>query len=139
LLQAATAGAKVSKDITPLITALRKPQRVISPEREKAAYVALENARGNKELEAGVRADYADVLGEPQILKDYKNKLAGQNGGAQYNGQNGAIPVGDLSSKTNKELELLARKPKGVSSDEANQAQAELDARRNHPDRMSAF
>jgi len=69
LLQAATAGAKVSKDITPLITALRKPERVISPEREKAAYKELENARGNKQLENAVKADYPDVFGKDKLLE----------------------------------------------------------------------
>jgi hypothetical protein len=79
LLKAATAGAKVSKDIAPLLAVIRKPERTISPEREKSAYAELQNARGDKARENAVKADYPDVFGENPLVTKLKEAVANQN------------------------------------------------------------
>jgi hypothetical protein len=79
LLKAATEGAKVSKDIAPLIATIRKPERTISPEREKSAYTELQNARGDIARENAVKADYPDVFGENPLVTKLKEAVANQN------------------------------------------------------------
>lgn len=68
----------------------------------------------------------------------------GQQGAPAPAAPRSAIPAGPqvpnrpLYNADQRDLERLAKRPRGVSTAEANEAQAELDARRNEP-RMSAI
>ena len=84
MLQAAAAGATKSKDVAALYTQMQKPNRsVVSAEREKAAYAALNAVIGNPQLVAQVKAEYPEVFGEDPLVAALKKKLAG--GGAGNN------------------------------------------------------
>ena len=61
LLKGATAGAQKSKDLSTLVTALRKPDRsAVSAEREKSAYTEWQGA-STPEQQRAVQAKYPDV------------------------------------------------------------------------------
>jgi hypothetical protein len=98
LMQGATAGAKVSKDLSGLVATLRKPDRsTVSPEQEKAAYAAL-NAVDPKNADAvaAVKALYPAVFGEDPTLaairKAYANKTT-NTGATNKAATNAAIPA----------------------------------------------
>ena len=135
LLRGATAGAKVSKDLAGLVSTLRKPDRsAVSAEHEKAAYADLQGATTPEQIKA-VKAKWPAVFGPSALDKAIaaKEKQAG--------GGNAAAPEvsGRPLYNTNlSELQRMAKRPLGVSTAEANDAQAEIEARKGES-RMSAI
>lgn len=134
LLKAATAGAQKSKDLAGIVATLRKPDRgVVSAEQEKAAYADLQSATTPEQIRA-VKAKWPDVFG-PSALD--KAIAAREKSGAG----NAAAPTVEgrpLYNKPMSELQRMAKRPLGVSTAEANDAQAELEARKGES-RMSAI
>lgn len=96
-----------------------KATRAISPEREKAAYTALENARGNKKLVAEIKADYPDVFGEDPLLKALKDKLAGQGKPAEASAPAApaAAPAAAAKAAPQAALPLTQRLSAAISAD----------------------
>lgn len=124
--------------------AASKPPLVLD-DREKIAYqkaldeIAMLRPDENGQVPANATAmvyrkyglDPAKFGVETPLDKAIRAKLAGGSAGSALPG---AI---DLTTKTNKELQALARKPRGVSSAEANAAAEELELRKQG--RMTAF
>jgi hypothetical protein len=70
LMQGATAGAKVSKDLTGLVTMLRKPDNAaVSPEMRTQAYTELANAGTSPEAVRAVKAKWPEVFGPSALDK----------------------------------------------------------------------
>ena len=136
MVQAATAGAQKSKDVAGLLSTLRKPDRAaVSAEQEKAAYAAW-NEANTPEQQRAVRAKYPNVqLGGPSALDKAIAAREQQPGG---NPAAPEVPGRPLYNKDMSELQRMARRPIGVSTAEANEAQAELEARKGES-RMSAI
>jgi len=136
MVQAATAGAQKSKDVAGLLSTLRKPDRAaVSAEQEKAAYAAW-NEANTPEQQRAVRAKYPNVqLGGPSALDKAIAAREQQSGG---NPAAPEVPGRPLYNKDMSELQRMARRPIGVSTAEANEAQAELEARKGES-RMSAI
>lgn len=134
LLKGATAGAQKSKDLAGIVTMLRKPDRAaVSAEQEKAAYTAYNEATTPEQIKA-VKAKYPDVFGKSALDKAIEAREKSGGGSA-------TTPVVEgrpLYNKSMSELQSMAKKPRGVSTAEANDAQAELEARKGEP-RMSAL
>lgn len=78
LMQGATAGAKVSKDLSGIVAMLRKPDRsAVSAERDKAAHTALNTAieTGDQKKIDFVKSQYQDVFGEDPLAKQVREAL----------------------------------------------------------------
>jgi hypothetical protein len=134
LLKGATAGAQKSKDLAGIVTMLRKPDRAaVSAEQEKAAYTAYNEATTPEQIKA-VKAKYPDVFGKSALDKAIEAREKGGAGSAVTP----AVEGRPLYNKSMSELQSMAKKPRGVSTAEANDAQAELEARKGEP-RMSAL
>lgn len=137
LLKGATAGAKVSKDLTGIVSMLRKPDRgAVSAEQEKAAYADLQSATTPEQIRA-VKAKWPDVFGPSTLDKAIAARTANA-GGNTGSAVTPEVPGRPLYNVSMSDLQRMAKKPKGVSSAEANDAQAELEARKGEP-RMSAI
>lgn len=134
LLKGATAGASKSKDLAGVVTMLRKPDRAaVSAEQEKAAYVAYNEATTPEQIKA-VKAKYPDVFGKSALDKAIEAREKGGAGSAITP----AVGGRPLYNKSMSELQSMAKKPRGVSTAEANDAQAELEARKGES-RISAL
>lgn len=136
LLKGATAGAQKSKDLSSLVTALRKPDRsTVSAEREKSAYTEWQGAT-TPDQQRAVQAKYPDVqLMAPTALdKAIAARTQSKTGSAATPEVEGR----PLYNTSMSELQRMAKKPRGVSTAEANDALAELEARKGEP-RMSAI
>jgi hypothetical protein len=134
LLKGATAGASKSKDLAGVVSMLRKPDRAaVSAEQEKAAYTAYNEATTPEQIKA-VKAKYPDVFGKSALDKAIEAREKGGAGSAVTP----AVEGRPLYNKSMSELQSMAKKPRGVSTAEANDAQAELEARKGEP-RMSAL
>ena len=134
LLKGATAGASKSKDLAGVVTMLRKPDRAaVSAEQEKAAYTAYNEATTPEQIKA-VKAKYPDVFGKSALDKAIEAREKGGAGSAVTPTVGGR----PLYNKSMSELQSMAKKPRGVSTAEANDAQAELEARKGES-RMSAI
>lgn len=136
LLKGATVGAQKSKDLSTLVTALRKPDRsTVSAEREKSAYTEWQGAT-TPDQQRAVQAKYPDVqLMAPTALdKAIPARAQGKVGSAATPEVEGR----PLYNTSMSELQRMAKKPRGVSTAEANDALAELEARKGEP-RMSAI
>ena len=101
LIEAATAAARKTGDVTGIITQLKKPDRtVVSAEHEKAAYVALNKALESndpKQIEAA-KAAYPAVFGEDPLTKQLKQAIADKGKAAATTSASAptqAIPTGD--------------------------------------------
>lgn len=140
LLKGATAGAQKSKDLAGIVTMLRKPDRAaVSAEQEKAAYTAYNEATTPEQIRA-VKAKYPDVFGKSALDKAIEERTKA-NTGTSAGAASSAIPEvagRPLYNKSMSELQSMAKKPRGVSTAEANDAQAELEARKGES-RMSAL
>lgn len=140
LLKGATAGASKSKDLASVVTMLRKPDRaLVSAEREKSAYLEWQGA-STEEQQRAVQAKYPDVtLMAPTKTEQALNKFEQLRGGGDKKvSAMPEVPGRPLYNKSTSELQSMAKKPRGVSTAEANDAQAELEARKGEP-RMSAL
>lgn len=134
LLKGATAGAQKSKDLAGIVATLRKPDRAaVSAEQEKAAYAAYNEATTPEQIKA-VKAKYPDVFGPSALDKAIAERTKGGAGGSTTPEVSGR----PLYNKSMSELQSMAKKPRGVSTAEANDAQAELEARKGES-RMSAI
>jgi hypothetical protein len=134
LLKGATAGAQKSKDLAGIVSMLRKPDRAaVSAEQEKAAYTDLQGATTPEQIRA-VKAKWPDVFGKSALDKAIEAREKGGAGSAATT----AVDGRPLYNKSMSELQSMAKKPRGVSTAEANDAQAELEARKGEP-RMSAL
>ena len=79
LLEAATAAARKTGDVTGIINALKKSNNAeATPEERRAAYEELREARTPKEIEF-VKSKYPNVFGEDPLLKAFRDK-AGKAG-----------------------------------------------------------
>lgn len=136
LMKGAVAGAQKSKDMGALVTALRKPDRsTVSAEREKSAYVEWQGAT-TPEQQKAVQAKYPDVpLMAPSALD---KAIAARNQGKTGSAVTSEVAGRPLYNASTSELQRMAKKPRGVSTAEANDAQAELEARKNES-RISAL
>lgn len=84
LTNMAVTAARKTGDVTGLMSQLVKPDRsVVSAEREKAAYTALNNALGNPKAEAAARSAYPDVFGEDPLVTALKNAQKGNPPGGK--------------------------------------------------------
>ena len=94
LTDAAVAAARKTGDVTSVINALKKPDRsVVSAERERGAYAALNKAleSGDQKLVEQAKAQYPDVFGEDPLVKAFREK---QGAGAAATGKKStALPV----------------------------------------------
>lgn len=136
LLKGATAGAQKSKDLAGIVTMLRKPDRAaVSAEQEKAAYAAW-NEANTPEQQRAVKAKYPNVqLGGPSALDI---AITNRTKGGTTDTAAPTVAGRPLYNTPMSELQRMATKPRGVSTAEANDAQAELEARKGEP-RMSAL
>ena len=108
LLKGATAGAQKSKDLSGIVSMLRKPDRaVVSAEQEKAAYAAYNEATTPAQIEA-VKAKYPAVFGEDPLAKQVREALeakkkaeSGSKSGASDAGNKPAtaLPVAPVAPK----------------------------------------
>jgi hypothetical protein len=134
LLKGATAGAQKSKDLAGIVSMLRKPDRgAVSAEQEKAAYTAYNEATTPEQIKA-VKAKYPDVFGQSAFSK----AVAADKQKQQEASANQEVAGRPLYNTAMSDLQRMARRPMGVSTAEANAAQAELEARKGEP-RMSAL
>jgi len=91
LLKAATAGARVSKDLSSIVATLRKPDRSqVNPEESKAAYTDLSNAGTDPKEIQKVKDKWPNVFGEDPLVTAIKTKQA------EKNKQATALPVSTL-------------------------------------------
>lgn len=136
LLKGATAGAQKSKDLAGIVTMLRKPDRaLVSAKREESAYAEWQGATTEAQQRV-VQAKYPDVpLMAPSAFSKAvaADKQKQQEGSAPLE-----VPGRPLYNKSMSELQSMVKKPRGVSTAEANDAQAELEARKGES-RMSAL
>jgi hypothetical protein len=95
LMEAATAAAKKSGDITGLINALKKPDRAaVSAEERTAAYRELGEAGTNPEAVEAVKAKWPNVFGEDPMVTAFKNaKAKGSDTNGAANKPKAAIPT----------------------------------------------
>lgn len=135
LLKGATAGAQKSKDLSGIVSMLRKPDRgAVSAEQEKAAYAAYNEATTPEQIKA-VKGKYPDVFGMSTLDKAIADRAKGNTGGGATTNEVSGRP---LYNKSMSELQSMVKRPRGVSTAEANDAQAELEARKGES-RMSAI
>jgi hypothetical protein len=78
LLEAATAAAKKTGDVTAILNALKKPDRsAVTPEERTAAYKELSEAGTNPEAVEAVKAKWANVFGEDPMVTAFKKAQGG--------------------------------------------------------------
>jgi len=135
LLQAATAAAKKTGDITGIINALKKPDRAaVTAEERTAAYKELGEAGTDPAAIQAVKAKWPGVFGPTATDKAIAAAAADKNKSTSES----TVPGRPYYETPTDELKRRAKKPKGVSTAEANDAQAELDARKGEQ-RISAI
>ena len=92
LLEAATAAAKKTGDVTAIINALRKPDRsAVSVEERTAAYKELGEAGTNPEAVEAVKAKWSNVFGEDPLVTEFKEKS--KNKDKNIGDKKTAIPI----------------------------------------------
>lgn len=136
LLQAATAAARKTNDVTGIISALKKPDAdtkiTVNPDgtviKGGMLYVPDPAKPGEYKPAGGLGQSSLDIA----IAQKLKGGSSGSTAAAPE------VPNRPLYNKTTAELQSMAKKPRGVSSAEANDAQAELEARKGES-RMSAI
>ena len=80
LLEAATAAAKKTGDVTGILNALKKPDRAaVTAEERTAAYQDLREAGSNPDAIAAVKEKWPNVFGEDPMLTLYKNAQGNTN------------------------------------------------------------
>ena len=122
LLRGATAGAQKSKDLSTLVTALRKTDRsTVSAEQEKAAYAAYNEAQTPEQIKA-VKAKYPDVFGMSALDKAIAERTKGAKPAATAetvtpSTQSTAIPVEQkfIRSKSNRGGFTYTPSPRGMT------------------------
>ena len=135
LLQAATAAAKKTGDITGIINALKKPDRAaVTAEERTEAYKELGGAGTDPAAIKAVKAKWPGVFGPTATDKAIAAAVADKNKSTSES----TVPGRPYYETPTDELKRRAKKPKGVSTAEANDAQAELDSRKGEQ-RMSAI
>lgn len=78
LLEAATAAAKKTGDVTAILNALKKPDRsAVTPEERTAAYKELSEAGTNPETVEAVKAKWSNVFGEDPMVTAFKKAQGG--------------------------------------------------------------
>lgn len=93
LLEAATAAARKSGDITGILNALKKPDRgSVSSEERTAAYRDLENAGTNPDMIAAVKEKWPNVFGEDPLVTAFK-EAKGKDKGTGTGDKKTAIPI----------------------------------------------
>jgi hypothetical protein len=93
LLEAATAAAKKTGDVTAIINALKKPDRsAVSAEERKEAYQDLREAGTNPEAVEAVKAKWANVFGEDPLVTAFK-EAKGKDKSKDTGDKKTAIPI----------------------------------------------
>jgi hypothetical protein len=98
LLKAATAGARVSKDLSSIVATLRKPDRSqVNPEESKAAYTDLSNAGTDPKEIQKVKDKWPNVFGPDALetaVKEGKAKEKANGSTPTPAPQKQALPTG---------------------------------------------
>ena len=99
LLEAATAAAKKTGDITGILNAMKKPDRsVVTTEERTAAYRDLENAVTPEQIEA-VKEKWPNVFGEDPMVTAFKKAKGNDKTDKTDAGKNkSAIPVDSVEA-----------------------------------------
>jgi hypothetical protein len=143
--QAAVAGATKSKDLTQLVAQLRKPERTMTPEYEKAAYVDLGNATTPEQIKL-VHAKWPLAFGPSKTDKAIEAasaRRATEQNGANAKGKTeikdtpSAIPVRAAVNPT--ELSQYARNTGDYVSRMKVQAKSDPDLAKLESDRTQAL
>lgn len=117
LLEAATAAARKTGDVTGIINTLKKPNNAeASSEERKAAFDELKEARTPKEIEF-VKSKYPNVFGEDPLLKAFREKAGGKKGEEPAQPQKTALPSTSAPS-------IFRDRPLGLATEEERRRQA---------------